>query len=282
MADEEVLLYTIVGSQFGAKVLTALDALGVPYKVVEVHPTKLKKVLVPPHTAPQLRWRGTILTDSADILAALDRDLANPPFRLYPPAKKVAVQELEAFVGSTLNAFVLYFAWWVQEGYEATYERLMLEDFMPLCASVLPLPVSRRVLNLLVDTGRIRGSYRKKARAILGEGLIPSGRQALPDEGPRLKAALVKAVEALDARFVSSKQLWVCATDHPSAADFALYGILERFIGNEGDANLGAATPWLFREARVEKLRSWHQRMQTSYPIVFRGKTAVCRVWSKM
>ena len=281
MADDDVL-YTIVGSQYGSKVITALDALGVAYRVVELDPRKLKEVTIPPHTAPQMRWRGEMLTDSADILAAVDRDSTGPPFRLYPPAQKAAVQELEAYVGSTLNAFVLYFAWWVDAGYVATYERKMLEQLLPFWSSVLPLPVSRWVLNLAVDTGRLRGSYRKKARAILGEELVPSGRAALPDEAPRLRAALVAAAKALDGRFASPAQLWVCGTEDPSAADFALYGILERLVGTSGDGNVAPATPWLFGEAQTARLQAWHQRMQASHPIVFRGKTAACKAWSKM
>ncbi len=277
---DEDLLYIIVGSQFAAKVIVALDALGVPYKVVECHPMKLKQSLVPPHTIPQMRWRGAMLTDSADILAAIDRDFAGAPYKLYPPSQKAAIVELESYAGSTLNAFVFYFAWWVDEGFVASYERKMLEDSIPFWSSILPLALSRRLLNMIVDTGRLRGYWRKRARTTLGEELIPQGREPAADELPRMKAALLDAFRKLDAYFQTADQRHICATEQPSAADFALYGILERLVGNEGDGNMGAVTPWAFGESGASKLQAWHARMQAAHPIRFTGKTGACKAWA--
>ena len=281
-ADDEALLYTLIGSQFGAKVVAALDACRVPYRIVEVDIMKMKQQLAPPHTVPQMRWRGELLTDSADILAAIDRfvDAAAAPFKLYPTPQKTLIEELEQYCGTTLNGYIIYFTWWVEEGFAASYERKMVEYNTVL--SILPLWLARRILPWLVDTGRMRGAQRKKARTILGDALIPPGRTPEPEEATRMRASLVEVVRALDARFATAAQQWLCATDHPSAADFAAYGILERLVGNEGDANMGSAAPWLFGEAQAERLRSWHARMVAAYPIRFNGKTANCQVWAKL
>ena len=47
-------------------------------------------------------------------------------------------------------------------------------------------------------------------------------------------------------------------------------------------AGVALFTPWLFGEAQTARLQAWHQRMQASHPIVFRGKTAACKAWSRM
>ena len=82
--------------------------------VVEVDIRKLKQVLQPPHTVPQMWWKGELLTDSAGILKTIDRDAADAPFKLYPPAKQAVVEALEQHAGTILNAYVIYFTWWVQ------------------------------------------------------------------------------------------------------------------------------------------------------------------------
>ena len=108
---EETTVYTMCGSQFGAKVVAALDATGTPYRIFEVSPMKLKQQTVAPHTVPQARWKGgQMLTDSADILEAIDRD-GVAPFKLYPDSCGDAARALEQEIGSELNAFVIYFTW---------------------------------------------------------------------------------------------------------------------------------------------------------------------------
>ena len=67
--------------------------------------------------------------------------------------------------------YVFYFCWWVQEGFQRTYRRKILDGFWPL-PHVLALPIA----HMSMDMGRMRGSYRKKARSVLGEELIPAGR----------------------------------------------------------------------------------------------------------
>ena len=112
---------------------------------------------------------------------------------------------------------------------------------------------------------------------MLGEELIPPGREPAPDEEARLKASLLGAVGQLEGRL--GKTPWLCGTAKPSAADFALYGCLERLVGTEGDARMGAAAPWLWAEAGAPKLQAWYRRMVEEFPIRFVGKGKECKVW---
>jgi glutathione S-transferase len=96
-----------------------------------------------------------------------------------------------------------------------------------------------------------------------------------------MKKSLIGHIRDLDARFNSEAQLWLCATEHPSAADFAAYGMIDRLAGETGDSGFGIPVPWLWDEAGAPKLQAWHARMQQKYPIKFRGKTGACKVWAE-
>eukprot|EP00937_MAST-01D_sp_MAST-1D-sp2_P007364 g7364.t1 len=258
-------VYTLVGSQFGAKVITALDAVGIG-------------LLDPPHTVPQMDWRGKRLTDSADILKAIDSG-TDGKWKLYPEAQRAAVEQLEQRIGHVVNAYVMYFTWWVKMGFWSSYGRVMARDLFRV---PLPLWLGRRLLPCAMPLGRVRGSMRKRVRKILGEQLITPGREPAADEEDKMRAALVRELRALDERLAGgppAPERWLCGTAHPSAADFALYACLERLVGDSGDANMGAAAPWLFAEAHVAELQAWHARMVALHPIRFRGKTGAVQVW---
>ncbi len=275
--NAENVYYTLYGSQYGAKCIAALDAFGVPYRVVEVKIPSMKTMLAPPHTVPQMKWGDNdLLTDSSDIMQAIDRSCKNAS--LYPSEFADDVKKLEDWVGTTLNSYVLYMTWWREEGFIVSYEAKIFETFA--ITRILPRSLAYRVIGLLgLDIGRIRGSYRKKARKVLGEDLIRQGRDPDPDEDARVVKALIEEIRGLDSRFKSPEQKWICGTESVSAADFSLYGIIERLVGTEGDAMIGTAAPWLFEEANVPRLKQWHERMVIKYPIVFKGKTKECKVW---
>ena len=270
-------VYTLIGSQFGAKVIAAMDAVGVPHRVHEIGTRELRnrrrwnQILAPPHTVPQMDWRGERLTDSTDILKAIDRD-ADGQWKLYPEEQRAAVEALEQHVGTVFNAYVMYFTWWVEAGFRATYCRRMARD---LFCVPLPACIGRHLMRCIVPIGRLRGSMRKKARAVLGDTMITPGRYPAADEEDKVRAALVAELRALDGRLAAAPpapKRWLCRTDHPSAADFALYGCLERLVGESGDSNMGTATPWLFAEANVAEVQAWHARMLAAHPIRFLGK----------
>ncbi|KAJ1494792.1 hypothetical protein T484DRAFT_1764824 [Baffinella frigidus] len=278
--------------------------------------TKLKQVLAPPHTVPQMEWEGTLLTDSADILKKIDEQsgsewklcpegkravveateawaggefppkpkaaskkqktqLSGSAWKLYPEDKRAAIEATEAWAGGEFNAFVLYNSWWVEEGFQASIK--IREMVIP---NWVPAAIADFILPYIFDVGRSRGFLRKRCRGILGEDLIPEGRDAGPDEGPGMKRALLAHIATLEGKLSGGKQ-WIEGTEEPSAADFALYGMMERFVGSVGDAEMGACTPWLWEESGATQLQAWHQRMVARFPIRFIGKDDECKVWSE-
>ena len=244
--SKDNVLWTLNGSQFASKVVTALDAFRIPYRMVVCDIRKLKEVLPPPHTIPQMEWQGQLLTDSADILKKIDEE-SRSEWKLYPSDKRAAVEATEAWVGGELNAFVTYFSWWDEQGFQASMYPQIRKTVFP---GWIPAVIADFLVPYAFDVGRTRGSIRKKCRGILGETLIPQGRDPGPDEGPGMKRALVSHMATLEKKLSTGKQ-WIEGTEEPSAADFTLYGILERFVGTSGDAEMGAATPWLWEVRRL-------------------------------
>ena len=166
------------------------------------------------------------------------------------------------------------FGRWVDEGFKNSYEKKLFE--------MVPLPsfLTTLVAPLFVNVPKLRGANRKRARGVLGEALISQGRVAPPEEEQRMRTALVERMRSYEARFADADQRWLLATPNPTAADFSLYGILERLVGDTGDAHMGTATPWLWEEARTPNLRAWHGRISDAHPIRFYGKTRDCRAWA--
>ena len=140
----------------------------------------------------------------------------------------------------------------------------------------MPTPVATFALPYFLPVGRIRGSMRKRARAILGEDLICPGRWPKPDEEEKMKQSLIEQMRMLDRKFKSDAQEWICATPSPSAADFSLQGVLGRLVTDLGDAQMGIATPWLWEESfgagANSRLQRWSERINAKFPIVFLGK----------
>jgi glutathione S-transferase len=95
-----------------------------------------------------------------------------------------------------------------------------------------------------------------------------------------MRRALIAAVTTLEEKLArSTDQLWLEQTAEPSAADFSVYGLIERLVGDEGDAQMGTATPWLWEESGASRLRDWHARMAGRFPLHFLGKESECKVW---
>ena len=116
--EQENVVLLLVGSQFCAKVLCALDACKVPYRVRYLEVAEMKQVLQPPHTVPQMQLGGEYLVDSAAIMRKIDDISENSEVTLIPKGEKgQEVVDLEAWIGRELNAYVLYFTYWVEEGF---------------------------------------------------------------------------------------------------------------------------------------------------------------------
>ena len=86
-----------------------------------------------------------------------------------------------------------------------------------------------------------------KARNVLGEALIAPGREAPADEEGKMRASLIEQIHSLEARFATDDQKYICGTASPTAADFTLYAILERLVGNTGDRWVPECKEWYLR-----------------------------------
>jgi glutathione S-transferase len=85
-------------------------------------------------------------------------------------------------------------------------------------------------------------------------------------------AFLKDALKVLDDRLAGADAGYLCGTEHPTAADFGAYGILNHFVDCSGDANLPPSNPGLFEEAGTVKLAAFFARMKEAHPIVFKRK----------
>lgn len=65
-------------------------------------------------------------------------------------------------------------------------------------------------------------------------------------------------------------QRFLSGGQHPSAADCALYGILERATGPAGDCGFSPPLPDLLNE--YARLQKFLEDMRSSYPVRFKGK----------
>ena len=256
--------------------IAALDSQKIPYRVIPCDIRKLKQVLKPPHTVPQMSWRGELLTDSADIMKKIDAE-SSSSWKMYPTSQRAAIEKTEKWAGSTFNAYVLYFTWWVEYGFNVSLMPKLCEVMFP---RFIPASLAAWLVPYFVDVGRLRGSVRKRVRGLLGEELVPPGRDPGPEEEPGMRRALIAAVTTLEEKLArSTDQLWLEQTAEPSAADFSVYGLIERLVGDEGDAQMGTATPWLWEESGASRLRGWHARMAGRFPLHFLGKESECKVW---
>jgi len=272
LTGDETVLFAMPGSQFAAKALAAIDHVKIPYRVVLTDPTKLKKDLEPPHTVPQMRWKGELLVDSMDIMEKLDEACG----KIYPKdaAKKAEVKEFEKWLGDYYNKYALYFGWVDEEGFWRSHGQLIIDvaklGWAPACCS--HCIVARA-------TKDQRDIIRQQAREKFGEAVVSEGSMPEPGESEKVKKLLLEDTTKIEAHFKTDDQEWVFPGDGPTAADFTLYGILEKLQGDSGDAQVGPCTPWLFKETGAKRLEIWHERMRYKFPIIFRGKFKEAKVY---
>ena len=90
------------------------------------------------------------------------------------------------------------------------------------------------------------------------------------DDEPAVRAMLRGELKELQTCLDSGEYLKGAL--RPTAADFALYAMLERFIGDMGDVAVPCSLPELTQEAEFERLWAWREMMRSRHPIRFKGK----------
>lgn len=257
-------IYTFSGSQYSAKVLTALDAMKIPHYVtfVSLAPSKRKLPsggkLVPEMVVGEGSER-VIVPDSEAILRWLD---AHRGTRLFPSEDAAAISKRAS--DSVLAGAVIYYNWVHTPTYRTTMRALAVSK------RGLPgwICVGRGLLTDYV-TSKQRATFATLAAKQLG-GL---SEEAMRDE-PAVRRMLVAELVELQKTLQTDAQPYLLPGDAPTAADFAVFGQLDRIVGDMGDAEIPCSLPELLDQEPLARLRAWHQGMRQRHPIRFKGKRA--------
>ena len=264
MADSSppMTIYTFSGSQFSAKVLTALDANQIPHYVTFVSLVPKSRVLpsggklVPEMVVGDGPDR-VVVADSEAILHWLD---AHRGTRLFPSEQAAAISARAS--GGVLAGAAIYYNWVHTPTYHTTMRAVAVSKRgMPswiLCCR-----------GQLVDhfTSKQRATFATLAAKQLG-GLSA---EEMRDE-PAVRQKLVAELVELQCTLQTADQLYLLPGDAPTAADFSVFGQLERIVGDMGDAQIPCSLPELLSQEPLARLRAWHQGMRQRHPIRFKGK----------
>ena len=259
-----ITIYTFSGSQYSAKVLTALDAMKIPHYVtiVSLAPSKRKLPsggkLVPEMVVGEGSER-VIVPDSEAILRWLD---AHRGTRLFPSEDAAAISKRAS--DGVLAGAVIYYNWVHTPTYRTTMRALAVSK------RGLPawICVGRGLITDYV-TSKQRATFAKLAAKQLG-GLSD---EAMRDE-PAVRRMLVAELVELQKTLQTDAQPYLLPGDAPTAADFAVFGQLDRIVGDMGDAEIPCSLPGLLDQEPLARLRAWHQGMRQRHPIRFKGKRA--------
>ena len=259
-----ISIYTFSGSQYSAKVLTALDAMKIPHYVtfVSLAPSKRKLPsggkLVPEMVVGEGSER-VIVPDSEAILRWLD---AHRGTRLFPSEDAAAISKRAS--DGVLAGAVIYYNWVHTPTYRTTMRALAVSK------RGLPgwICVGRGLLTDYV-TSKQRATFATLAAKQLG-GLSD---KAMRDE-PAVRRMLVAELVELQKTLQTDAQPYLLPGDAPTAADFAVFGQLDRIVGDMGDAEIPCSLPELLNQEPLARLRAWHQGMRQRHPIRFKGKRA--------
>ena len=89
-----------------------------------------------------------------------------------------------------------------------------------------------------------------------------------------VRRMLVAELAELQVTLQTDTQPYLLPGDTPTAADFSVFGQLERIVGDMGDAQIPCSLPELLNQEPLARLRAWHQGMRQRHPIRFKGKRA--------
>lgn len=257
-----ITIYTFSGSQYSAKVLTALDANQIPHYVtfVSLAPSSRKLPsggkLVPEMVVGE-GSEQVIIPDSEAILRWLD---AHRGTRLFPSEQAAAISKRAS--DGVLAGAVIYYNWVHTPTYRTTMRAIA---------------VSKRGLPAWICVGRglITDYATSKQRAtfatLAAKQLGGISDEAMRDE-PAVRRMLVAELAELQSTLHTDAQPYLLPGDAPTAADFAVFGQLERIVGDMGDAQIPCSLPELLSQEPLARLRAWHQGMRQRHPIRFKGK----------
>ena len=208
--------------------------------------------LVPELTVAQPDGSEKVIPDSSAILRELDSLLPSSAESFFGDN---AISEAEKHASTTINAFVLYFNHVSDDGWRRSIRQKAF--------SSVPFPI-----RYLIPYGALLGSVRARFREqVMREvGVEEDG---LNDDAMRGK--LVAELERYEEALKKSTSKYLYGTSSPSAADVSLYGMVARFVGNMGTAELPPCLPDLFEKGEgLKNLESWYKVMEKDLPFVWK------------
>eukprot|EP00746_Dinoflagellata_sp_MGD_P040865 gnl/MRDRNA2_/MRDRNA2_198701_c0_seq1.p1 gnl/MRDRNA2_/MRDRNA2_198701_c0~~gnl/MRDRNA2_/MRDRNA2_198701_c0_seq1.p1 ORF type:complete len:289 (-),score=47.53 gnl/MRDRNA2_/MRDRNA2_198701_c0_seq1:173-1039(-) len=255
MASPDVTLLLVPGSPYVMKAMSALQSRQIAFDTHWCDLASLRTQLPPPHKVPVMVCNGEVIADSTYILKYIDTALASEQEPLFSGADVAA---LEHEISEVLSAYIYFFIFIDIDGWKQGMEKVLAKQIPGplLCMGYTPskaaskkrLDIKQQVSQLLgADVGESDGAV------VMASGV-----------GPLLQ----KYEDCL------AKQRFLCGTSLPSAADCALYGILERVVGVDeragGDTGMVAVVPQLLQP--YPNLQNFYATMRTTYPIPFKGR----------
>jgi glutathione S-transferase len=273
--DETYFVYVLVGSQYCAKVLAALDWARIPHRVVAVSlDPKRRSEELPSggRKVPEMKVvRGggggsgsgceeeetvAIVQDSEGILRWFDENWGTA---FFPEPKAARARMLSSRAGDgALAGSVLYYNWVNPEGYARSVRKSIKDQALPNW-----LPLKGAVTDLAVKGERAK--FRQEAAKMLR-----LREDQLSDES-FVRQLLVMELRFFQSHLLAPDQTYLLGPE-PTAADFSAYAQLERLVGDTGDANLFCSLPELLQDKELDRLWTWYRHMRQHHPIVFRGK----------
>lgn len=300
--QEPLILYALFGSQYVFKVLAALQSVpnshnnNIPYYVhaVPLKEAERRKVLpsggllVPelqvgfskppaisedssssPTTTTTTTTKPTIVSDSERILEYFDQHKIVPGLYPTPLAHVVSQRASDGF----LAASVWYYNWVDPQGHTASMRRSL--------GSKIPWFVPWFIVDTMIFAP-IKTKFRAQVQSVLEKE-----EQLLNidiDDEPAMRARLVQELEYFQSLLPETnddqqQQYLLPNTTRPSAADFSVYALLERLVGDattnpSSDVPMYPAIPELIAETTtppLTRLWKWHDHMRTTYPVTFKG-----------
>ena len=262
--NDPITVYTFCGSQFSAKVLTALDANQIPHYVTFVSLMPNSRMLpsggkLVPEIVVGDGLNKVIVSDSDAILRWLD---AHRGTRLFP--SKQAAEISTRASGGVLAGAAIYYNWVHTPTYRTTMRAVAVsKNGMPGW--------------IFCGRGQIADYVTSKQRAtfatLAAKQLGGISDDEMRDE-PAVRRKLVAELTEMQSTLQTDGQPYLLPGDAPTAADFSVFGQLERIVSDMGDAQIPCSLPELLSQDSLARLWAWHQGMRQRHPIRFKGKRA--------
>lgn len=278
-SDPELILFVIPGSQFCIKIMAYMNVNEMSYKVQWI--SKAENELAAPHLVPVLLnlKQNEIVNDSTIILAYLDDQLkkkqlsGNLNANAFPSSSesesesedsKNSIYSMEKYMDNYFNCYIKYLNLIDEKGFAASIEVVVNKRIPWFLRTILPCCFSARKI---VDATGMTEKYLKDIQANIDQDILDGG-------DAQVRKSLDGLLVRLSVRLQQTKYGLLTNTKMPTAADFALYGILEHLVGYSG-WELPPAWPQALDEQNTIYVRTFFDKMQNMCKVKFDNNNRV-------